>query len=151
MSAYAPAMMVRVLLYGYATGEYSSRKIEARTYEDVALRYLSADAHADHDTFAEFCKRHLEALAGLFTQVLLLCEKAGLVKLGHVFIDGTKVKANASRHKAMSYARMGETEQGLKAEIEALLKQFGSGWTPKAASRSSENSRIQLATSDTAW
>jgi transposase len=122
-SAYAPAMMVRVLLYGYATGVYSSRKIEARTYEDVAFRYLSADAHPDHDTFAEFRKRHLEALAGLFTQALLLCEKAGLVKLGHVAIDGTKIKANASKHKAMSYARMGETEARLKAEIEALLKQ----------------------------
>ena len=122
-SAYAPEMMVRVLLYGYATGVYSSRKIEARTYEDVAFRYLSADAHPDHDTFAEFGKRHLEALAGLFTQALLLCEKAGLVKLGHVALDGTKIKANASKHKAMSYARMGETEQRLKQEIEALLKQ----------------------------
>jgi hypothetical protein len=89
----------------------------------VAFRYLSADAHPDPDTLAEFRKRHLEALAGLFTQALLLCEKAGLVKLGHVSIDGTKIKANASKHKAMSYARMGETEQRLKAEIEALLKQ----------------------------
>src|ERR1035437_8755360 len=122
-SAYAPAMMVRVLLYGYATGVYSSRRMEAKTYDDVAFRYLSADAHPDHDTLAEFRKRHLEALAGLFTQALLLCEKAGLVKLGHVSIDGTKIKANASKHKAMSYARMGETEQRLKAEIEALLKQ----------------------------
>jgi transposase len=122
-SAYAPAMMVRVLLYGYATGVYSSRRIESRTYEDVAFRYLSADAHPDHDTFAEFRKRHLEALAGLFTQALLLCEKAGLVKLGHVAIDGTKIKANASKHKAMSYGRMGETEARLKAEIDALLKQ----------------------------
>jgi len=123
MSAYAPVMMVRVLLYGYATGVYSSRKLESKTYDDVAFRYLSADAHPDHDTLAEFRKRHLEALAGLFTQALLLCEKAGLVKLGHVSIDGTKIKANASKHKAMSYARMGETEQRLKAEIEALLKQ----------------------------
>jgi len=122
-SAYAPEMMVRVLLYGYATGVYSSRKIEARTYEDVAFRYLSADMHPDHDSFAEFRKRHLEALAGLFTQALLLCEKAGLVKLGHVAIDGTKIKANASKHKAMSYARMGETEARLKAEIESLLQQ----------------------------
>jgi transposase len=122
-SAYAPEMMLRVLLYGYATGVYSSRKIEARTYEDVAFRYLAADAHPDHDTFAEFRKRHLEGLAGLFTQALLLCEKAGLVKLGHVAIDGSKIKANASKHKAMSYARMGETEQRLKQEMEALLKQ----------------------------
>jgi transposase len=122
-SAYAPAMMVRVLLYGYARGVYSSRKLEAKTYDEVAFRYLSADAHPDHDTFAEFRKRHLEALAGLFTQALLLCAKAGLVKLGHVSIDGSKIKANASKHKAMSYARMSETEQRLKQEIEALLQQ----------------------------
>ncbi len=122
-SAYAPEMMLRVLLYGYATGVYSSRKIEARTYEDVAFRYLSGDQHPDHDTIAEFRKRHLEALAGLFTQALLLCEKAGLVKLGHVAIDGTKIKAHASKHKAQSYARMTETEARLKQEIEALLKQ----------------------------
>ena len=122
-SAYAPEMMLRVLWYGYATGVYSSRKIEARTYEEVAFRYLSADQHPDHDTIAEFRKRHLEALAGLFTQALLLCEKAGLVNLGHVSIDGTKIKANASQHKAMSYGRMGETEARLKEEIEALLKQ----------------------------
>jgi len=122
-SAYAPEMMLRVLLYGYATGVYSSRKIESRTYEDVAFRYLSADQHPDHDTFAEFRKRHLEALAGLFTQALRLCEKAGMVKLGHVSIDGSKIKANASKHKAMSYPRMTETEARLKREIEALLKQ----------------------------
>ena len=122
-SAYAPEMMLRVLLYGYTTGVYSSRKIEARTYEDVGFRYLSADQHPDHDTIAEFRKRHLEALAGLFSQALLLCEKAGLVKLGHVAIDGTKIKANASKHKAQSYARMGETEARLKQEIEVLLEQ----------------------------
>lgn len=122
-SAYAPEVMVRLLLYGYATGVYSSRKIEARTYEDVAFRYLTGDQHPDHATIAEFRKRHLEALAGLFTQGLLLCEKAGLVKLGHVSIDGTKLKANASKHKAQSYARMGETEARLKQEIDALLKQ----------------------------
>jgi transposase len=122
-SAYAPEMMLRVLLYGYATGVYSSRKLEVRTYEDVAFRYLSGDQHPDHDTIAEFRKRHLEALGGLFTQALHLCGKAGLVKLGHVAIDGTKIKANASKHKARSYARMGETEAGLKQEIDALLKQ----------------------------
>ena len=122
-AAYAPEMMLRVLLYGYCIGVYSSRKIESRTYEDVAFRYLSADQHPDHDTIAEFRKRHLQALADLFTQALLLCEKAGLVKLGHVAIDGTKIKANASKHKAMSYDHMGPTEQRLKAEIDALLKQ----------------------------
>src|ERR1035441_4793061 len=123
MSAYAPAMMVRVLLYGYATGVYSSRKIQAKSYDDVAFRFLSADEHPDHSTFAEFRKRHLHALAGLFTQALQLCAKAGLVKLGHVAIDGTKIKANASKHKAMSYGRMSETEQRLQQEVEALLKQ----------------------------
>jgi transposase len=121
-SAYAPAMMVRVLLYGYATGIFSSRKIQGKTFEDVAFRFLSADEHPDHSTLAEFRKRHLEALADLFTQALKLCQKAGLVKLGHVAIDGTKLQANASKHKAMSYGRMGEGEQKLKDEIDALLK-----------------------------
>jgi len=122
-AAYAPEMMVRLLLYGYAIGVYSSRKIQTRTFEDVAFRYLSGDQHPDHATIAEFRKRHLEALSGLFTQALLLCCEAGLVKLGHVAIDGTKIKANASKHKAQSYGRMGETEQRLKQEIEGLLKQ----------------------------
>ena len=122
-SAYAPEMMVRLLLYGYATGVYSSRKIETRTYEDVAFRYLAGDRHPDHATLAEFRKRHLAALAGLFTQALLLCAKAGLVKLGHVAIDGTKIKANASKHKAMSYKHMTEAEARLDQEIKALLRQ----------------------------
>jgi transposase len=120
-AAYAPEMMVRLLLYGYATGVYSSRKIQQRTFEDVAFRYLSGDQHPDHATIAEFRKRHLDALSGLFTQALLLCAEAGLVKLGHVSIDGTKIKANASKHKAMSYKRMNETESRLKREIDALL------------------------------
>jgi transposase len=120
-AAYAPEMMVRLLLYGYARGVYSSRKIETRTFEDVAFRYLSGDQHPDHATIAEFRKRHLEALSGLFTQALLLCSEAGLVKLGHVSIDGTKIKANASKHKAISYKHMNETEARLKQEIDALL------------------------------
>ena len=122
-AAYAPEMMVRLLLYGYAKGVYSSRKIQTRTFEDVAFRYLSGDLHPDHSTIAEFRTRHLDALSGLFTQALLLCSEAGLVKLGHVSIDGTKIKANAGKHKAMSYGRMGETEARLKQEIDALLKQ----------------------------
>ncbi|MGB0064532.1 MAG: IS1182 family transposase [Terracidiphilus sp.] len=120
-AAYAPEMMVRLLLYGYANGVHSSRKIQTRTFEDVAFRYLSGDQHPDHATIAEFRKRHLDALSGLFTQALLLCSEAGLVKLGHVSIDGTKIKANASKHKAMSYKRMTETEARLKQEIDALL------------------------------
>jgi len=121
-AAYAPTMMVRVLLYGYCTGTCSSRQIEVKTYEDVAFRYLAADAHPDHSSWAEFRRRHLSALAGLFTQALQLCAKAGLVKLGHVALDGTKIQANASKHKAMSYGRMSEAEEKLEAEIKALLQ-----------------------------
>jgi len=101
-AAYDPAMMVRLLLYGYCTGSYSSRKIQAKTYEDVGFRYLAVEEHPDHSTLAEFRQRHLEALAGLFSQALQLCQKAGLVKLGHVAIDGSKIAGNASKHKAMS-------------------------------------------------
>jgi transposase len=122
LAAYQPAMLVRLLLYGYCLGVVSSRKIERATYEDVAFRFLSADSHPDHDTIATFRKRHLEALAGLFVQALRMCQKAGLVKLGHVAIDGTKIKANASKHKAMSYERMNETEQRLRQEVEELLR-----------------------------
>src|SRR5713101_9374021 len=121
-AAYAPGMMVRVLLYGYCKGIYSSRKIEVETYEDVGFRYLAADEHPDHSTLAEFRKRHLAALAGLFTQALQLCQKAGLVKLGHVAIDGTKMQGSASKHKAMSYGRMSEAEKKLQEEVKALLQ-----------------------------
>jgi len=113
---YHPAMMVKLLLYAYCIGKPSSRKIERATYEDVAFRVLAADQHPDHDSLAEFRKRHLAALAELFVQVLRLCQAAGLVKLGHVALDGTKIKANASKHKAMSYARMEDTERRLEAE-----------------------------------
>jgi transposase len=119
---YHPAMMVKLLLYAYCTGKPSSRKIERATYEDVAFRVLAADQHPDHDCLAEFRKRHLEALAGLFGQVLQLCQAAGLVTLGHVALDGTKIKANASKHKAMSYDRMSAAEQRLEGEIRALLE-----------------------------
>ena len=118
---YHPVMMVKLLLYAYCTGKPSSRKIERATHEDVAYRVLAADQHPDHDTIASFRKRHLGALAGLFLQVLLLCREAGLVKLGHVALDGTKVKANASKHKAMSYQRMSQTEKRLQEEVERLL------------------------------
>ena len=121
LAAYDPRMMVRLLIYGYCRGVASSRRMERATYEDVAFRYLAADQHPDHDTIAAFRQEHLVSLCGLFVQVLRLCQKAGLVKLGHVALDGTKVKANASKHKAMSYERMGEAEKQLEAEVEALL------------------------------
>ena len=123
LAAYQPLLMVRLLLYGYCRGVVSSRKIERATYEDVAFRVLSANTHPDHDTIAAFRKRHLAALSGLFLEVLQLCQKAGLVKLGHVAIDGTKIKANASKHKAMSYDRMEETAQRLRQEVDELLRQ----------------------------
>src|SRR2546427_5577182 len=116
-------MMVKLLVYAYCTGKPASRKIERATYEDVAYRVLAADQHPDHDSIAAFRQRHLPALAGLFAQGLRLCQEAGLVKLGHVALDGTKIKANASKHKAMSYERMGETEKRLEAEGKALLQE----------------------------
>jgi transposase len=118
---YHPALMVKLLLYGYCTGVVSSRKIERATYRDVAFRVLAADQHPDHDSIAEFRRRHLEAVAELFIQVLRLCQRAGLVTLGHVALDGTKVKANASKHKAMSYGRMTVTQAQLEREVQALL------------------------------
>ncbi|MCA1836492.1 MAG: IS1182 family transposase [Actinobacteria bacterium] len=118
---YHPVMMVKLLVYGYCTGKISSRKIEKATWEDVAYRVLSGNQQPDHDSIAEFRRRHLKALAGLFVQVLKLCQGAGLVKLGHVSVDGSKVKANASRHKAMSYQRLTETEARLIKEVDALL------------------------------
>src|SRR3989475_547445 len=122
-AAYDPRMMVRLLIYGYCRGVASSRRMERATYEDVAFRYLAADQHPDHDTIADFRKEHLANLSQLFVQVLRLCQQAGLVKLGHVALDGTKVKANASKHKAMSYERMGEAEKRLEAEVKALLEE----------------------------
>ncbi len=122
-AAYHPIMMVRLLLYGYCVGVVSSRRMEHASYGDIAFRYLCADQHPDHDTISEFRRLHLPVLAQLFTQVLQLCDKAGLVKLGHVAIDGSKFQANASKHKAMSYNRMEEKEKQLRAEVEKLLAQ----------------------------
>lgn len=118
---YDPRMMVSLLLYAYCIGIASSRKIEQATYEVIPFRVLTANQHPDHDTIANFRKTNLHDLAGLFTQVLLICQKAGLVKLGHVAIDGTKVKANASKHKAMSYGYMKTKAAQLGQEIEQLL------------------------------
>lgn len=120
-AGYHPKMLLGLILYGYCTGVRSSRQIERRTHEDVAFRVLSGNQHPDHDTIADFRQSHLQTIAKLFVQVLRLCQKAGLVKLGHVCIDGSKIKANASKHKAMSYDRMGETEKRLQAEVDELL------------------------------
>jgi transposase len=117
-----PQMLVGLLLYGYCVGVASSRRIEKKTYEDVAFRVIAAGQHPDHTTISEFRRRHLKELGGLFVQVLALCQKAGLVKLGHVALDGTKMKANASKHKAMSYERMQQREQELAQKVAQLLK-----------------------------
>ena len=118
---YHPALMVKLLIYGYCIGKMSSRKLEQATYDDVAFRVLSCNQQPDHDSIAGFRKRHLKELGRLFVQVLQLCERAGLVKLGHVAIDGTKIKANASKYQSLSYARMKEAEQELAAEVARLL------------------------------
>jgi transposase len=119
---YNPRMMVKVLVYAYCIGVPSSRKIAKMLEENVPFRVLSANNTPDFRTLSDFRKRHLDALKGLFVQVLKLCQKAGLVKLGHVALDGTKVKANASKHKAMSYGRMNAEEERLQKEIDAILK-----------------------------
>jgi transposase len=120
---YNPTMMVSLLLYAYAVGIPSSRKIEQATHYSIPFRVLTANQHPDHDTIADFRKRHLKPLADLFVQVLCLCQKAGLVKLGHIALDGTKVKANASKRKAMTYGRMEKKAAELKKEIDHLLGQ----------------------------
>ena len=116
-----PKMMTALLLYAYCVGVPSSRKIEKRCHEDVAFRVLSANQQPDHTRISEFRRIHLSAIAGLYVQVLRVCQAQGLVKLGHVALDGTKEKANASKHKAMSYERMKKEEERLRAKVEAML------------------------------
>ena len=120
---YYPRMMVKVLLYGYCIGVASSRRIAQRLHEDIAFRVLAANNMPDFRTISDFRKDNLVELSSLFSQVLALCQRAGLVKVGHVALDGTKVRANASKHKAMSYGRMKEQEARLAAEVAELLRQ----------------------------
>jgi len=122
VKAYEPRMMVVLLLYAYCVGIPSSRRIERACWEDAAFRVLTGNQQPDHSRISDFRLVHLDALAGLFVQVLRLCQKAGLLSLGNVALDGTKVKANASKHKAMSHERMLKTEAQLEAEIAALLR-----------------------------
>jgi transposase len=119
---YHPGMMVALLLYGYSRGVYSSRKLAQACEERVDFMAVTGLNKPDFRTISDFRKRHLAALAGLFVQVLKLCQAAGLVKLGHVAVDGTKLKANASRHKAMSYGRMKQAEPKLSAEVAQWLR-----------------------------
>lgn len=132
---YHPAMMTALLLYAYAQAVYSSRKIARACEERLDFMAVTAQQRPDFRTISHFRKRHLAALGELFVQVLQLCRQAGLVKLGHVALDGTKVRANASKHKAMSYARMQKAERELAAEVE--------GWLDKAeAADASEDQQL---------
>ena len=120
---YHPRMMTKILVYAYCVGVYSSRKIQKRLIEDVAFRVLAAGNEPDFRTISDFRKLHLNALHSLFEQVLKLVLTAGAIKLGRVALDGSKIKANASKHKAMSYKRMKEEERNLRAEVRQLLNQ----------------------------
>ena len=120
---YDPKMLVSLLLYSYAIGLPSSRKIEQKTYEDIAFRMISGNQHPDHDTISDFRRDNLKAFSNLFLKVLELAKKLKLISLGHVALDGTKIKANASKHKAMSYDRMVKKEIELKEKITSLLKE----------------------------
>lgn len=120
--AYSPEMLVALLFYGYATGVFSSRQLERSTYDSVAFRYIAANSHPDHDTIAVFRKRFLPVLKELFVQILMIAAGAGVLKVGTMSLDGTKVKANASKHKAMSYGHACKVEQRLKEEVADLLR-----------------------------
>jgi len=122
-AAYHPEVMLSLLVYGYANGVFSSRKIERATYDSVAFRYLGAGSHPDHDTLASFRRRFLDELSGVFVQVLELAQEMKLLKLGTVCLDGTKIHANASRHSALSYGHIEKLQVQLKAEVQDLLEQ----------------------------
>ena len=119
--AHHPAVLSALLIYGYATGVYSSRKIEAASYDSLAFRFIAGNTHPDHDTLAAFRKRFIGEIEKLFVQVLLIARENRLLKLGHIALDGTKVKANASRHSALSYGHIRELEAQLQGEVHALL------------------------------
>jgi transposase len=119
--AHHPAILLAILVYGYATGVFSSRKLERATYDSVAFRYIAAGTHPDHDTLATFRRRFLDELAGLFLQVLEMAKEMKLLKMGTVCLDGTKVHANASRHSALSHGHIEKLEVQLKAEVQELL------------------------------
>ena len=120
-ASYHPGMLLGLLIYGYATGVFSSRKLERATYDSVAFRFIAANDHPDHDTIAVFRRRFLKQIEKLFVEVLLVAREAGVLKLGTVALDGTKVHANASRHSALSYEHAGRIEAQLKGEVAELM------------------------------
>ncbi len=120
-ASYHPRLLLGILVYGYATGVFSSRKLERATYDSVAFRFIAANDHPDHDTIATFRRRFLKQIEGLFVQILLLAREMGLLRMGTVALDGTKIHANASKHSALSYEHAGRIEAQLKAEVAELL------------------------------
>ena len=120
-ASYHPRMLLGILVYGYATGVFSSRKLERATYDSVAFRFIAANDHPDHDTIAAFRRRFLKEIEGLFVQVLLLAREMGVLKMGTIGLDGTKIHANASRHSALSYEHAGKIEAQLQAEVADLM------------------------------
>jgi transposase len=120
-ASYHPRLLLGILVYGYATGVFSSRKLERATYDSVAFRFVTANDHPDHDTIATFRRRFLKEIEGLFVQVLLLARETGLLKMGTVALDGTKIHANASKHSALSYEHAGKIEAQLQAEVADLM------------------------------
>lgn len=119
---YDPKLLLGLMFYGYCTGVFSSRKIERATFDSIAFRYISGDYHPDHDTINTFRKRFLPQIDELFKQILIIATETGVLKIGNVSFDGTKVNANASKHKAMSYGHANKLEQKIKEEVELLLK-----------------------------
>jgi transposase len=120
-AAHHPAVLLGLLIYGYANGVHSSRKIERATYDSVAFRFVAANTHPDHDTLATFRRRFLKEVESLFVQVLMLAREMKLLKLGHIALDGTKIDANASKHKALSWAHANKIEAQLREEVQGLL------------------------------
>jgi transposase len=143
---YHPRLMTKLLIYGYCVGVFSSRKIEQELAENVAFRVLAAGNAPNFRTISDFRKLHLKTLEGLFEQVLKIALEAGAMKLGRVALDGTKVKANASKHKAMSFGRMCEKEQQLRAEVKELLAQAEAADAQEDAQYGSSQSGEQLPT-----
>src|SRR6201994_3967808 len=120
-ASYHPAVLLGILVYGYATGVFSSRKLERATYDSVAFRFVAANQHPDHDTIAAFRRRFLKPIEALFVEILHLAREMGVLKLGTIALDGTKIHANASRHSALSYEHAGKIELQLKAEVADLM------------------------------
>src|SRR5690606_10262296 len=121
-ASYHPAILLSLLIYGYATKVFSSRALERATYDSVAFRFIAGNEHPDHDTIAVFRKRFLPQIETLFVEVLRLARTMGMLKVGTVGLDGTKVHANASRHSALSYGHAKKIEKHLKREVQQLLK-----------------------------